>query len=860
MGNAHQPGLSRVGIAQQALRSDPLNAQEQCPPYTKYSLLVTHYSLLVTGYLLLAKEQPMPPKILTALPLTALLLSGLPLLPLAERLSPPAAAQTDPNAAADRLLQQGIAQFQRSQFRAALQSWQQSLKLYRQHGDQQGKVASLGNLGIAYRNLGDYRKAIEVYQQILPIFRKIGDRQGEAFSLGNLGIAYDALGDYRKAIDFQQQSLTIEREIGNQQGEVASLGNLGIAYRNLGDYHKAIEVYQQILPIFRKIGDRQNESNVLGNLGSAYRSLGNYGKAIDFQQQSLTIAREIGDRQGEAASLGNLGNAYDSLGEYGKAIDFHQQSLLIFRKIGNRQGETNVLGSLGSAYRSLGNYSKAIDFHQQELTIAREIGDRQGEATSLNNLGLAFLHDNQLSEASRALYQSLLLKETLWQELGPNYLHKLSFFEKDSKIYGNLQRVLVLQDRPQRALEIAERGRTRTLVEQMARPLPRQSLQPPTLADMQRLADENKATLVEYSVVFSEVLFVWVIQPDGQVHFRAVDLDAADGSLADLAQLARRTTERSRGDSGLTALVRSSRQAMETEAPANASTADPLRQLHQLLIQPIADLLPPRDSHIIFIPHQALFRVPFAALKDEQHTYLIEQYAISTAPSLQALALAQQHQQRVQGKTDMVLVVGNPTLPQQLPEGVESLGPLPDAEAEARLIAARFGSQPLLGAAATETAVMKQLHQARIIHLATHGLALDPPNGFELSGRIALAPSASDDGWLTARELVELTENNPLNAEMVVLSACDTGLGRVTGDGILGLSRALIVSGVPSIVVSLWQVPDDSAQFLMERFYEELETADNRAQALRQAMLQTLAVHEGPADWAAFTLVGTARK
>ena len=602
------------------------------------------------------------------------------------------------------------------------------------------------------------------------------------------------------------------------------------------------------------------EATSLGNLGNAYFSLRNYGKAIDFHQQSLAIDRKIGYRQGEANSLGSLGNAYHFLEKYRQAIAFHQQSLAIAREIDYQQGEAASLNNLGSAYRNLGDYGKAIDFHQQSLAIAREIGDRQGEATSLNNLGLAYLNDNQLSQASRTLYQSLQIKESLWQELGPNHPNKLSFFEQNLNTYRILQWVLVLQGQPQQALEIAERGRTRTLVEQMARPLKRQSVKSPKIEEIQRQAIRQNATVVEYSIVSSKTLFVWVIQPNGRVDFRAVDLDAADDSLADLAQLARRTTERSRGDSGLAALVRSSHQAMETEALAHVPTADPLRQLHQLLIQPIADLLPPPDSHIIFIPHQALFRVPFAALKDEQHTYLIEQYAISTAPSVKALALAQQHQQRVQGKAEMALVVGNPDLPQQLPEGVESLEPLPDAEAEARLIAARFGTQPLLGAAATETAVVKQLHQARIIHLATHGLALDPPNGFELSGRIALAPSASDDGWLTARELVELTENNPLNAEMVVLSACDTGFGRVTGDGILGLSRALIVSGVPSIVVSLWQVPDDSAQFLMERFYEELETADNRAQALRQAMLQTLAVHEGPADWAAFTLVGTARK
>jgi len=755
----------------------------------------------------------------------------------------------------------GFAHRNLGDYRQAIDFHQKSLIIAREIGDRQREGVSFGDLGRVYHFLGDYRQAIHFHQQHLTIAREIGDRRGEAASLGDLGLTYDVLGDSLKAIDFHRQSLSIAREIGDRQREGTSLDNLGNTYHFLGDSRQAIDLHQQSLSIAREIGDRQGEGTSLGNLGNAYHSLGNSRKAIDFHQQHLSIAREIGDRQGEVTSLGNLGSAYHSISDYHQAIDFHQKQLTIADEIGNRQEKSKSLGGLGNAHHSLGDALKAIDFHQQHLSIAREIGDRQGEAISLGNLGIAFLGNNQLSDASRALYQSIQLIETLWHALGSNSTHKLSFSEKDAQIYRHLQWVLVLQEHLYQALEIAEQGRTRTLSEQMARPLNDQSVISPTLADIQRLAAEQNATLVEYSILPTyNMLLVWVIHPSARVDFKAVDLSAGDGSLADIAKLSRKSTAKLRGNrpetSALTSLVQNS---PPIQAERLTSTRDPLRQLHQLLIRPIADLLPPADSHIIFIPHQELFLVPFAALKDDQEQYLIEKYAISTAPSLTALRLAQQHQKRVQGKAEMALVVGNPDLPKQLPAGVKLLEPLPDAEEEAKAIADRFGTKPLLGAEATETAVVKRLHQARIIHLATHGLALDPPNWFDLSGRIALAPSATDDGWLTATELVELTRDNPLNAEMVVLSACDTGLGRVTGDGILGLSRALIVSGVPSIVVSLWQVPDDSTQFLMERFYEELDDSDNRAQALRKAMLQTMDVHEGPADWAAFTLVGTAR-
>ena len=140
---------------------------------------------------------------------------------------------------------------------------------------------------------------------------------------------------------------------------------------------------------------------------------------------------------------------------------------------------------------------------------------------------------------------------------------------------------------------------------------------------------------------------------------------------------------------------------------------------------------------------------------------------------------------------------------------------------------------------------------ARIIHLATHGL-FDDIRG--LGSAIALAPSGKDDGLLTAEEILNLK----LNAELVVLSACDTGRGRLTGDGVIGLSRSLISAGVPSVIVSLWRVPDNTTAGLMVEFYRQLDNNPDKAQALRQAMLNTMKQHPNPRDWAAFTLIGEA--
>ncbi len=192
-------------------------------------------------------------------------------------------------AEADKLLQQGIQQFQTSQFREALQSWEQALQIYREIKNRQGEANSLGSLGAAYYSLGQYARAIEYHQQSLAIKKEIGDRQGEASSLGNLGLAYRSLGQYQKAIEYHQQSLAIDREIGDRQGEASSLGNLGVAYDSLGQYQKAIEYHQQSLAIAREIGDHNGEALSLNNLGAAYRDNNQPVEAIKNLEASLNI-------------------------------------------------------------------------------------------------------------------------------------------------------------------------------------------------------------------------------------------------------------------------------------------------------------------------------------------------------------------------------------------------------------------------------------------------------------------------------------------------------------------------------------------------------------------------------------------
>jgi tetratricopeptide (TPR) repeat protein len=213
-----------------------------------------------------------------------------------------------------------------------------------------------------------------------------------------------------------------------------------------------------------------------------------------------------------------------------------------------------------------------------------------------------------------------------------------------------------------------------------------------------------------------------------------------------------------------------------------------LQSLHQLLIEPIADLLPSDQyEKVIFIPQGDLFSIPFTALKDSQGKYLIEKHTISLAPSLMLLDRATKlYLEEYRAQSKGVLVVGNPTISRELSLKPHSLEPLSAAETEAKSIAQMYGVEPLIGDRATKESVLKQLAGARIVHLATHGI-LDKSNSLDNS--IVIAPTPTNaKGTLLAREI-------PANkAELVILSACDSGVGEVSTDqGYFILNRVLSV-------------------------------------------------------------------
>ena len=437
------------------------------------------------------------------------------------------------------------------------------------------------------------------------------------------------------------------------------------------------------------------------------------------------------------------------------------------------------------------------------------------------------------------------------------------------------------------------------------------------IGDIKRISQKQDATLIYYSVVSEQEIFVWIIQPTGKVDFRKIELNSTNTSLELIIKRALQVAASyvKRGQEGK-ALIQAVRQLkLRTVAKGSEqhisdndliTDADKqkqvLQQLYQIIITPIKEFLPTNpEAHVVFIPQDTLLLAPFPALEDAAGQYLIEQHTIRIALNLQALTQANSTLERFP-KGEKILIVGNPANP-QTPS-------LPGAEQEAQSLALMSGSFPFIGDQATSGTILQRLSDVNVIHLATHGI-LDVPspsrdviliqsttkdvadmtriqgqskpdvannrfwyslwyskdsnqawhiirtNG-SLPGAVALS-----DRLLTSQEIINLK----LNAKLVVLSACNTAQGVPDNSTILGLPLSLGLAGVPNVVVSLWSVPDDSTQMLMYEFYSEMRRQDleagkiDIARALRKAMLKVKNTPEyrDPIHWAGFLLMNVSQ-
>lgn len=801
----------------------------------------------------------------------------------------------------------------------ALAHYARAVVLARANGNQGTEASALNNIGKIYTDSGDLQQALEYFLQALPLFKSLGNQFSEGITLSNIGNAYLKLGEPQKGLDYLQEALPRLRAVRAKGQESLALSNIGNAYTRLGDDEKALSYYNQARAIQQQTGSKTQEAETLDLLGALYSRQNQPQKALEFHEEALKLQHAAGNLRREGVSLSNLGHVYTVLGRTREAVDYYNQSLSIFRSIGDLNNAATALEGRARAEQELGNLSDARKSIEESLslieTVRAQSGSQQHRASYLASRESAYeflvdllmqlnVHEPgkgydaealQASERGRARSLTEMLNEAHVDILAGV---DAGLIEKERDIRRSLnakaQRQIQLTAAKGRPDDIAELAKEISAFEddyqqvqaaiRKASPVYAALMQPQPLGLEGIQAQLNPNTvLLEYSLG-DERSYLWVVTPDSLKTYKLPPRDQVE-------KVARQIYESLTARSVFNSLESSAeRQTRITDADAQFRRAS--AELSQMILAPAAAQL--GTKRLVVVADGALQYVPFAALSlDRSLRPLIVDHEITSVPSTSSLAIQRQSLGNRKPAPKGVAVIADPvfstadarftsnTRAKATPVSTVStandtriiehlsggsgaqltIGRLPFTRQEADQILAVAPSESNLKAvdfrANRSMVTSGELGQYRYVHFATHGY-LDTAR----AGLSAIVLSMIDekgnpqDGFVRTHDIYNLK----LPAELVVLSACETGLGKdVKGEGIEGLTRAFMYAGARRVIVSLWSVNDKATASLMQRLYAGmLRSGKTPAAALRAAQIEMLRTRQwqSPYFWAPFVMQG----
>ncbi|MEQ9358057.1 tetratricopeptide repeat protein [Coleofasciculus chthonoplastes] len=745
--------------------------------------------------------------------------------------------------------------YNNSQYQAALESYQELLANPRNSENS----SLLNKIGTVYKNLGQYQAALESYEQALAIIRKQKQRlpnftpdNKEGIILNNVGAVYEDLGQYQAALESYQQALTIVRSLN---GRGTTLINIGSVYEKMGQHQAALASFQQALAVARGINSRPAEGIILINIGQVYDRVGQPQAALDAYQQALAIVREVDNRAGEGWALNNIGEAYSTLGQYQTALEYYQQALAIREEVGDRAGKGVTLYNIGAALEAQNKLELAIIFYKQSVQIREEIRrdiqglpqDQQDSYTQTiaedyRHLADVLLQQNRILEAQRVLD---LLKV---QEL-EDYLRNVRGNQATAQGVINLPPEQQFKDNYQAKFidQAIALGKELTQLRQKTNRTPKDEQRLVELVNTQEqiIADFN--TFIESEDVEALIAQLTPKTRKPDLVDDLEDLIGLQDNLKNLQQNAvllyplilndrielilttpdsppiRRTVPITKTQ--LNQAIVDFRQALKNPT---INATPPAQKLYNWLIKPLEnDLAAAAAETIIYAPDGQLRYIPLAALHDGEQ-WLVQRYRINniTAASLTEL--------NTQPKTQLKILAGAFTRGSYsftLGQERFDFGGLPYAGVEVETLAETVpNTTQLFDHAFNPEDTKPKMGDYNVLHFATHGAIVlgTPEDSFILFG----------DG--TPVTIADVRNWNLNNVDLVVLSACETGLDGNLGTGaeILGLGYQMQRAGARASLASLWTVDDGGTQALMNAFYAAWQgEAITKAEALRQAQI-----------------------
>jgi CHAT domain-containing protein/Tfp pilus assembly protein PilF len=651
-------------------------------------------------------------------------------------------------------------------------------------------------------------------------------------------------GDYKGAVAALERALESVRHLNAPRVKAATLVSLARTYAHHGQLPEALAAYNRALAIYERNGDNAGIINVYLSIAISYAWFDHRPIALGWFQKVRELIVHNGEAEKTIRQLTGLAYAYYEADEYVRAVEIAEQ---VLRRAPNRPGAQWILSA---AYFQLGRYEELVRLATHAIGSAKAKGRSEAQlhgylwrARSLDRLG-------RREEAARDAIEVERLAETLRGNLLPDDSFKRAFSDLRQRLTHDTIAILWGAGREREALEAAERGRARAFGDLLAArnsvegAMPRSfqagsdepSLRSDVFArarsagDLVRLAEKLESPVIAYWM-HPDGVYVWVVSPSGTVSGARVKITEA--KLNSLIERARRITGR----------------------PDYAAW----KSLYRILIAPVErHLNGRRGSTLTILPHGTLFQLPFSALIGGDDRYLIERFSVRIGPS----AAVFERERPGPDQHSLHLLVGDPAGAAS-PSG-EQLAALPGARSEVKRIATDL-SRPtivLTGMDATKARIVAGAEGAGVLHLATHAV-IEPLRPFD--SYLAL----SGGSRLTAGDIYAMR----IDANLVWLSACAGGSGKISADGLLGFTRAFFYAGALAVIAPVWDIADPPNARLAVEYYRQYRRLRDKSRALRAAQLRMLedlragrvvvntpagpmVVPEHPWLWAGFVLQG----
>lgn len=789
-----------------------------------------------------------------------------------------------------------------------------SLSLYQVEGDKRGEALVLTAQGTRYSFLGEKQTALDTHLKAMELLRPVGDRGGQAIVFNSIGKAYEDLNDLSTALDNYKQALNLYQQLGNIEFASATKYYIGRTYKLMNDERTALQFFRESVADSQLVGQRRVTAYALTAISAIQSKAGNKDEAQTQLLKAVRLYQRIGDRRGRANALNELATIDHAANQNARALIYHKQALDLYRTAGDKQGEAATLYKMAVVEGALGNLANALS-HVQKSYDAIEILRSQVVSPDLRASYYASVRkyaelyidlemrlgqsngDKSVSERAFEISEhahSRSLLEVLGEAaaqirhgVNPELLEQERGLKQKLNALA-LHRMRLLENPDPDELEAVARDirelttSYRELETQMKQQSPRYAnlVQPQPLS-LKRIQEElSEGTVLLEFTLGTERSYLWAITNESLAAYTLPARDEIESLVKSVCAL----------------LI--ARQAMNESdlssygprvAQADAEYWQQSDRLSGMLLGPVTDVIKGRT--ILIVADGALHYLPFQALPapgngnnqgSSEPVPLIVDHEIVSLPSASILGTIRQTSGTRNNGERLVAILADPVFSlndsrvrsintvrsQQTSQRTDqiSLSRLPATEQEAQSIMAIVPAGMSMMAtgfdADRKMALSSELGQYKIVHLATHGV-VDVENP-ELSGIVLSMVSRdgkSSEGFLQLHDIYNM---NLSNTQLVVLSACETALGKeVRGEGLVGLSRGFIYAGASSVVATLWKVDDRATTQLMTQFYKGLfEEGLTSAAALRKAQLSLWQQprYKAPFYWAAFELQGEYRE